>query len=270
MSAARGGPRTEATHDRSDRLPDFVIIGAMKSATSTLVPVAPRATRRPHGVAEGDELLRRSRSRGTGASTGIGTFFADAAEGQLTGEASVIYTSPEYADVAAERMAAAVPQARLIYIVREPIARLRSHYRHEASASPRNAIACWSASPSRGTPTSATACTTRGSSRTCGHFPREQILVASLRRLRRGAATRRGPRRSGSSASRSSPRPARRTRDRRGQDPVDEDAPVDARARRVHVRAGGEASEADPEVRQARVHARRRHLQGRSSTSPTA
>jgi sulfotransferase family protein len=113
------------------RLPDFVIVGAMKSATSTLyqwlrarpdVHMAwPKETNYfavPKSWELGIEWYRDQ--------------FAEAAAGQLAGEASVIYTSPQYGDVAAERMAAAIPNARLIYIVREPIQRLRSHYRHEA------------------------------------------------------------------------------------------------------------------------------------------
>lgn len=113
------------------RLPDFVIIGAMKSATSTLYQWL-RARPEVHMAWPKETnyfAVPKWWEQGIDWYTGR---FAEATEDQLAGEASVIYTSPQYADVAAERMAEAVPQARLIYIVREPIERLRSHYRHEA------------------------------------------------------------------------------------------------------------------------------------------
>jgi hypothetical protein len=57
--------------------------------------------------------------------------FADARPGQLLGEASQNYTNPVYAPEAAERMAELIPEARLIYVIRHPVERLRSHYRWE-------------------------------------------------------------------------------------------------------------------------------------------
>jgi hypothetical protein len=114
-----------------ERLPDFVIIGAMKSATSTLYQWL-RARPDVHMAWPKETnyfAVPKSWERGLEWYRGQ---FSDAAEDQLAGEASVIYTSPQYGDVAAERMAEAIPNAKLIYIVREPIARLRSHYRHEA------------------------------------------------------------------------------------------------------------------------------------------
>jgi hypothetical protein len=53
----------------------------------------------------------------------------------LLGEASVSYTDRDRGEVASERMASLIPHARLIYIVRDPIERLRSHYRHEVQRS---------------------------------------------------------------------------------------------------------------------------------------
>src|SRR5437762_10018538 len=46
--------------------------------------------------------------------------FEGAEPGQLLGEASVMYTSPEYAEASAERMKSVLPDARLIYVIREP------------------------------------------------------------------------------------------------------------------------------------------------------
>jgi Sulfotransferase domain len=54
------------------------------------------------------------------------------AEAATVGEASPSYTKyPEYAGVP-ERMARLLPDARLIYLVRDPIERIRSHYQHRA------------------------------------------------------------------------------------------------------------------------------------------
>jgi hypothetical protein len=71
-----------------------------------------------------DEVYRRGTSW-------YGSLFAPASEGQLAGEASVSYTDPELCEIAATRMAALVPRARLVCLVRHPIDRLRSHYRHQ-------------------------------------------------------------------------------------------------------------------------------------------
>ncbi len=47
---------------------------------------------------------------------------------RLCGEASPVYSQWPARPLAAERMHEIIPQARLIYVVREPVARLRSHY----------------------------------------------------------------------------------------------------------------------------------------------
>src|SRR5438552_836610 len=55
-------------------------------------------------------------------------------EATALGEASTVYTKfPRYQGVA-ERMAKVVPHARLIYVVRHPIDRIRSHYEHRVAS----------------------------------------------------------------------------------------------------------------------------------------
>ncbi|MFL6240298.1 MAG: sulfotransferase family protein [Actinomycetes bacterium] len=57
--------------------------------------------------------------------------FTKGAHKAVRGEASVTYTqSPQLAGVAG-RAASVVPQARLVYVVREPIERMRSQYEHD-------------------------------------------------------------------------------------------------------------------------------------------
>ena len=61
-------------------------------------------------------------------------FAAAPREAVALGEASTVYTKfPRYAGVA-ERMAKVVPDVRLIYVVRHPIDRIRSHYEHRVAS----------------------------------------------------------------------------------------------------------------------------------------
>jgi hypothetical protein len=107
------------------RLPDFVVIGAMKSGTTSLhhylslhPEVGMSATKEPtFFTAEGN--------------WGKGTaWYADQFDPSrsVLGEASPDYTKfPRHSGVV-ERMHSLLPEARLVYLVRDPIARLISHY----------------------------------------------------------------------------------------------------------------------------------------------
>jgi len=56
--------------------------------------------------------------------------FADAPEGAVIGEASNAYTRHPVYDGVPGRIAALLPQVRLIYLTRDPLKRIESHYRH--------------------------------------------------------------------------------------------------------------------------------------------
>lgn len=111
-------------------LPHFVIIGAMKAGTSTLYAwltehagAPPCAQKEPAFFAL-DDVWRR----------GVDWYQGQFAPGPAPyrgGEASTVYSQPDYAEIAAARMRDVVPDVRLVYVVREPLARLRSHYRHD-------------------------------------------------------------------------------------------------------------------------------------------
>jgi hypothetical protein len=58
------------------------------------------------------------------------SLYESAAEGQLLGEGSQSYTHPDLNVAAADRIAQTIPSARLIYMIRHPVERIRSHYRH--------------------------------------------------------------------------------------------------------------------------------------------
>jgi hypothetical protein len=106
-----------------------MLIGAMKSGTTTLHAYLSRHPRlylcepKEPGFFSRDERYAR----------GIEAYrelFAPAGPGQLCGEASTCYTRwPHYADVA-PRIAEHVPDARFLFIMRDPVERAYSHYRH--------------------------------------------------------------------------------------------------------------------------------------------
>jgi hypothetical protein len=112
------------------RLPEFVIVGAAKSGTTSLFRWLSEQSeiwcpdRKEPDFFAHDDVWRR----------GLGWYaslFAGAEGHPLTGEASTSYTELRYAATAAGRMADTIPHVRLIYVLRHPLERLRSHYRHE-------------------------------------------------------------------------------------------------------------------------------------------
>ena len=110
-------------------LPDFIIIGAMKSATSTLHD---QLAAQP-GIFMTDPKEPCFFSDDHIWSKGLAWYeglFEKAQPGDLKGESSTHYTKlPTYPHTV-ERMKAHVPHAKLIYMTRDPIDRLVSHYMH--------------------------------------------------------------------------------------------------------------------------------------------
>lgn len=111
------------------RLPDFVVIGCMKSGTTALFrqlaalpQFAMPEVKEPHFFSD-DAVWRR----------GVDWYRSlfPASTGRLTGEASVSYTRAPTTGRAAERLGGVLPGARLVCVLRDPLARMRSHYRHE-------------------------------------------------------------------------------------------------------------------------------------------
>lgn len=110
------------------RVPDFIVIGAMKAGTTTLFrwlgthPECALPT-----VKEPSFFARPNRWK-LGMEWYCSLF---PEEGELTGEASVIYTDPRFAGTAARRIAATLPKIRLVFVARHPLTRARSHYVHQ-------------------------------------------------------------------------------------------------------------------------------------------
>ncbi len=115
------------------RLADFVLAGAMKSGTTTLHEYLLRHPQVFMTTPKEPQFFSRDDvfARGIGWYRGL---FAQAAEGQLCGEASTCYTRKLEYPRAAERLALHVPNARLIYLLRHPVERTYSHYGHLMSA----------------------------------------------------------------------------------------------------------------------------------------
>jgi len=111
-------------------LPDFIIIGAMKCATSTLHDqlaaqpgVFMTEPKEPCYFSD-DEVYAQGPAW-------YASLFADAPAGAIKGESSTHYTKlPTHPDTVA-RCFEAVPNAKLIYVMRDPIDRLVSQYVHE-------------------------------------------------------------------------------------------------------------------------------------------
>src|SRR5436190_12136822 len=100
-------------------LPHFVVIGAMKAGTTSLWHYL-RAHPRVY-MPRIKEL--RYFQKGGALSRGLAWYeaqFAAAEPGQLAGEASPGYTKYPHQTGVPERMAAVIPDARLVYVVRDP------------------------------------------------------------------------------------------------------------------------------------------------------
>lgn len=111
-------------------LPDFVIIGAMKCGTTTLQAqlaaqegVFMSTPKEPNFFSDDDVY-----ARGRGWYEAL---FDAAPPGALKGEASTHYTKLPTYPACADRLAAMIPDAKLIYMTRDPFERLVSHYIHE-------------------------------------------------------------------------------------------------------------------------------------------
>jgi hypothetical protein len=114
------------------RLPDFVIIGAMKSATSSLhkqlveqPDIFMCTPKEPNFFSDADKY-----AKGLEWYSGL---FANAPGGSLLGEASTHYTKLPTLPDAVGRLKKYLPNARLVYVMRHPVDRLVSHYMHEWS-----------------------------------------------------------------------------------------------------------------------------------------
>lgn len=110
-------------------LPTFVIIGAQKSATSSLAGMLGLHPQVFMSVPKEPDFFVEDR----GWKRGLGWYeslFAAGESATARGEASTSYTFAPHIPGVPERLASVLPNARLIYLMRHPIERMRSAYHH--------------------------------------------------------------------------------------------------------------------------------------------
>ncbi|MEO1063546.1 MAG: sulfotransferase [Actinomycetota bacterium] len=109
-----------------DHRPDFIVIGAMRAGTSALWiwlrdhPGTNLVTAKEPNLFVEMPDMRSAPWAG----------FFPPPDGGRTGESSVSYADPSVADLVAGRIAEHAPDAQLVYVVRHPVERTRSHHRH--------------------------------------------------------------------------------------------------------------------------------------------
>ena len=161
------------------RLPTFLVIGGTKCGTTSLFgyldghPDVFMARKELRFFTEEHEWRR--------GPSWYRAQFAGARGFAAVGEASNAYTrDPVYAGVP-ERIAATLPDVRLLYLVRDPMRRLESHYRHRLATGTewRDAEAALRADPGY----VAASCYGRQLRPYLDRFARERILVVQSERM---------------------------------------------------------------------------------------
>jgi len=113
------------------RLPDFLIIGAMKSGTTSLScdlnanpAIFLPSVKEPHFLCDDEVLSEKGRRQ-------YARLFSSAASPQICGEASTGYTKlPRIRGVPKRARSVLGPDTRLVYLVRNPVDRAISHHYH--------------------------------------------------------------------------------------------------------------------------------------------
>jgi Sulfotransferase domain len=109
------------------RLPDFIIIGAAKCGTTSLYkklslhPKVFMSTPKEPEFFARDDIFQKGLDWYAG-------LFDQANENQLCGEASTLYSQTTLFPETVARMHSAVPNVKLIYVLREPVDRTYSYY----------------------------------------------------------------------------------------------------------------------------------------------
>lgn len=111
-------------------LPNFLVIGAMKGGTTSLfryLDAHPDVYMPP---AKELRFFVEERNWGKGLAW-YEDQFREAGSARVIGEASPAYTNyPEWSGVP-QRISEVLPDVRMIYVIRQPVERMESHYRHE-------------------------------------------------------------------------------------------------------------------------------------------
>jgi hypothetical protein len=134
----RRGPRPEDIDYEDDAmtLPTFVVIGAMKAGT---VSLSRYLDEHPdvflgRGGRFGEPNFFVAEQNWARGRSWYESLFEGAGSAAALGECSPGYAMAPLFGGVPERMAQVVPKARLVYVVRDPVARMQSMYMHQVSA----------------------------------------------------------------------------------------------------------------------------------------
>jgi hypothetical protein len=111
-------------------LPTFVVIGAMKTGTSSL---ASYLREHPEVFMTTPKEPGFFSMRWDKGLSWYEALFDPAGELPARGEASTNYTKAPSLPHVPERMASIIPEVKLVYVVRNPVNRIRSHYIHNCA-----------------------------------------------------------------------------------------------------------------------------------------
>src|SRR5947209_14672322 len=116
--------------------PTFVVIGAMKAGTTSLCHYLDEHPQvfLGRGGRFGEPNFFVAEDNWSRGRDWYESLFAGAGRAAAVGECSPTYTWAHVYRGVPERMAQVIPQARLVYVVRDPLARMQSMYMHQVSA----------------------------------------------------------------------------------------------------------------------------------------
>jgi len=133
LEPAAEAPRAAARNGSANGLPTFLIIGAQKCGTTSLHRYLSAHPQVFMSKTKELDFFVEEKMLGRGLDW-YRSHFAGADDTVAIGEASPSYTCFPHFGGVPERIASLIPDVRMIYIVRDPIERMRSAYRHGLSA----------------------------------------------------------------------------------------------------------------------------------------
>ena len=113
-----------------DDLPTFLVIGAMKSGTASLYRYLSAHPDVFTTTPKEPEFFSYSWDRGL---DWYRSLFAGSEGFDARGECSTGYSKAPFRAGVPQRVRQVVPDAKLLYVIRDPVERIRSHYVHEIS-----------------------------------------------------------------------------------------------------------------------------------------
>ncbi|MFN5195343.1 MAG: sulfotransferase family protein [Cyanobacteriota bacterium] len=128
ISAGLRGEHAALVRARRAYLPNFIVIGAPKAATTTLTSILPRHPQIFISHPKEPKFFGRRYYKGW---KWYGRMFYPGRGKPLRGEASTMYSSPhKNYQYSAALMHRYLPHTKIIYMVRDPLARMASQWRH--------------------------------------------------------------------------------------------------------------------------------------------